>query len=160
MRLRLHAATAVLSVFATAAQAGDVEWTRRRRGGETPPRDQLAFAGGAQTGGLEARSLRRPRSGSSTQAVFMQLSDLSVAGPSESMDYRRRSVTRTLFGDNAREMSGWMTTLRNFDGPEMPFDEMVEAWDDTDKLMHVSKEKRHKKWSRYKHFDLRVRAKP
>lgn len=88
----------------------------------------------------------------------MQLSELSVAGASESMDYRRRSYTGTLFGDSSREMSGWMTTLRNFDVPEMPFDEMVEAWDDTDKLMHVSKENRQKKLSRYKHFDLRVRG--
>eukprot|EP00903_Cladosiphon_okamuranus_P017495 g16115.t1 len=85
----------------------------------------------------------------------MQLSDFSTAGASESMDNRRRSVTRNLFGENSAEMSGWMATLRNFDGPEMPFDDMVEAWDDSEKLMHVSKENRQKKWSRYKHFDLR-----
>lgn len=88
----------------------------------------------------------------------MQLNEVSVAAASESMDYRRRSVTRAIFGKNSKEISGWMTTLRNFDGPEMPFDEMVEAWDDTDKLMHVSKDSRQRKVSRYKHFDLRVRG--
>lgn len=87
----------------------------------------------------------------------MQLNEVSVAAASESMDNRRRSVTRALFGENPKEMSGWMTTLRNFDGPEMPFDEMVEVWADTDKLMNVSRENRQKRFSRFRHFDLRVR---
>eukprot|EP00752_Nemacystus_decipiens_P012529 g11097.t1 len=154
MRMRLNAATAVLSVSATAAQAGDVEWTRRRGG--APPRDQLAFAGGGRVGGLEARSLRRPRSTTSLQTVStMQLNEVLVSGASEYMDYKRRSVTRNLFGEKSREMSGWMTTLRNLDGPEMPFDEMVEAWDDADRLMHVSRERRQRRLRRAKHFDLR-----
>lgn len=61
-------------------------------------------------------------------------------------------------------MSGWMTTLRNFDGPEMPFDEMVEVWADTDKMMQASgtttREGSRQKTlnNRYKHFDLRVRG--
>lgn len=147
---------ACLLLSATAAQAGDVEWTRRRGG--APPRDQpaFAFAGRARLGnGLAARTLRRPRS---SQAPSMQLNDVSLAGTSDSMEYRRRSVTRNLFGANSREMSGWMSTLRNLDGPEMPFDEMVETWNDTDKMMNVSKDSRQKRLSRYKHFDLRVRG--
>lgn len=86
----------------------------------------------------------------------MQLK-VSITGAGESMESRRRSVTRSMFGDNPKEMSGWITTLRNFDGPEMPFDEMVGAWDDASKLMHVSKVTRQKRLSRDKHFDLRVR---
>lgn len=103
-----------------------------------------------------SRSLRRPRS-SQAQAVSMQLK-VSAAGASESMESKRRSVKQGLFSENERHMTGWMTTLRNFDVPEMPFDEMLKVWDDTEKLMNVSKESRQKRVTRYKHFDLRVRG--
>ena len=86
---------------------------------------------------------------------------LNAAGDNESMDYKRRSVTRSLFSDNSKEISGWMTTLRNFDGPEMPFDEMVEVWSDADKMMNIGNTREGGRpkaiTKRYKHFDLRVR---
>ncbi len=170
MRFRLQMATAVLSVSATsatAAQAGGVEWARRR--GESSSRQELAFAAGlgVRVGAagdiVGARNLRRPcPSGQHQRATPVQM-QLNAEDGSESMDFRRRSVTRSLFSDTSKEMSGWMTTLRNLDGPEMPFDEMVEVWSDTERSISASgggREGNRQKTlnNRYKHFDLRVRG--
>lgn len=77
------------------------------------------------------------------------------------MEHKRRSVIRLLFNDdnnnNATEVSGWMNALKNLDGPEMPFDEMLELKSEMDKSMKDSKENTEKRSRRYKHFDLRVR---
>lgn len=73
------------------------------------------------------------------------------------MDHKRRSVIRALFRDNnATEVSGWMQTLKNLDGPEMPFDEMLELKSEMDKSMYANSEHTDKRNRRYKHFDLRV----
>lgn len=74
----------------------------------------------------------------------------------ESMEYKRRSVTRGIFGEHEKEVSGWMKTFKSLDGPEMPFDEMCDMMDRGDSMLRVSKEIREKNMRRYRHFDLRV----
>lgn len=91
----------------------------------------------------------------------MQLKELSLslasASAEESADYKRRSVIRVLFRDkNATEVTGWMKTLKNLDGPEMPFGEMLELKSEMDRSMKANKESTERRSRRYKHFDLGV----
>ncbi|CAB1121325.1 unnamed protein product [Ectocarpus sp. CCAP 1310/34] len=164
MRVSLHAAAAVLSVGATSAQAGSEEWTRRRGG--SPTGDRFAFVGGGAGMGIRGGdglllttpasagiSLRRRRSGQQ-HALSMQLNML-LYDDNESMEYKRRSVTRGIFGEHEKEVSGWMKTFKSLDGPEMPFDEMCDMMDRGDSLLRASKESREKNMRKYRHFDLR-----
>ncbi|CAM9834265.1 unnamed protein product [Scytosiphon promiscuus] len=160
MRLTVHAA--VLSVSAAAGQAGSAEWARRRGGGAAG--NELAFVGGGAAGHLErgaglllTHRLQSPQLGrAGTRGVRRQRPQQAPSMQfDESMDQKRRSVTRGLFSDNQKEISSWMKTLKSLDGPEMPFDEMCDMIDKGDAMLRVSRESREKKMRRYKHFDLR-----
>ncbi|CAM9502634.1 unnamed protein product [Ectocarpus sp. 13 AM-2016] len=102
---------------------------------------------------VAAISLRRRRSWQQ-HVLSMQLNML-LYDDNESMECKRRSVTRGIFDEHEKEVSGWMKTFKSLDGPEMPFDEMCDMMDRGASMLRASKESREKNMRRYRHFDLR-----